>query len=182
MARLLLEDLDTPSEGRRALVAGPLRPQAHAVLPSLRLRLLQLPAVHLAGFAETLFGQATLYGPPFSTAWCALHRKEGEPGRNISNGAPGVNGNPSPFREHGALRPNRMTSKQKVGWIGRLVGLGYGKGTLGLEPDRRCRLRCGLVVGEVHRGLSDVWPPWVFCTIMAPGVRDPLGSPSEANL
>ena len=29
----------------------------------------------------------------------------------------------------------------------------------------------GLVVGEIHRGLSAVWPPWVLCTIMVPGER-----------
>ncbi len=64
-----------------------------------------------------------------------------------------------------------MTSRQKVGWIGRLMGPGYGKGTLGLEPDRRGRLRNGLVVGEVRLGLFAVWPPWVFCSIGVPGER-----------
>jgi len=62
-----------------------------------------------------------------------------------------------------------MTFKQKVGWIGGVTGSWYAKRTLGLDPDRRCRLRYDLVVGEVHRGLSAVWPPWVFCTITVPG-------------
>jgi hypothetical protein len=62
-----------------------------------------------------------------------------------------------------------MTSKQKVGWIGRLTRPGYGKGTLGPEPDRQCRLRCGLVVEEVRLGLSAVWPTWVSCTFGVPG-------------
>ncbi len=64
-----------------------------------------------------------------------------------------------------------MTSRQKVGGIGRLTGSGYGKRNLGLElePDRQCRLRYGLVVGVVHRGLSAVCPTWVFCSIGVPG-------------
>ena len=67
----------------------------------------------------------------------------------------------------------RRPSKQSVGWIGRWTGLGRGKGTLGLEPDRRCGLRRGLVAGAVHRGLSVVYPTWVSCTIMVPGERHP---------
>ena len=66
-----------------------------------------------------------------------------------------------------------MPSNQKVGWIGRWMGPGYGKGSLRLESDRRCRLRYGLVVGEVHRDLSAVWSRWVFRTILVQGETAP---------
>ena len=49
-----------------------------------------------------------------------------------------------------------MTSKVKVGSIGRWTGPGYGMGTLGLEPDRRWRLRYGLIV----RGITGGCPPF----------------------
>jgi hypothetical protein len=58
-----------------------------------------------------------------------------------------------------------------VGWNGTFTSPGYEKRTLGLEPDRRCRLRYGLGEGELRRGFYALWLRWVFCTIMVPGER-----------